>query len=125
MTTLAELAHIVDQYSTVRAQRLDADKAAASLKKVEMSIHAHIMDTLIAEGVGSVGGSRHRVTRQIKLRTNATSWPEVQAWIATTGNFQILQRRFNDKAIDEIEESGLIIPGTEKFETNKLSVSKL
>jgi len=121
---LAQLSDLVDQFTTKRAERLAQDKSAKLLKAEETVLKELILNQLIVNEVGSVGGKTHTVKRQIKRKPQVADWQAFNTYVIENNALELFQRRIHEKAVNERTEEGPI-PGIEFFELNDLSVSKL
>ncbi len=119
------LSKLVDEFTAKKTERLAADKVAKALKKEETDLEEVILTELISNEVGSVGGTTHRVTRQIKKKPVVDDWPKFYAYMIKNKATELLQRRLNVAAIEEHADNDDPVPGIDYFEVNKLSVSKL
>ena len=122
---LEELGHLVETYRSRRQTRLDAQKLMENAKRLEMEAEQEIISAMISHGIGSIGDSTTRVTRQIKLRPHAENWGEIDDYIRESGNTAILQRRLHEGHINELKEDGINVPGVSEIEINRLTVSKV
>lgn len=114
-----------DEYMAVREHRLAMEKAARSVKDRETELHNSIMDAL-AESTETGGfGQLYRVNRVEKDVTNVKDWDAFWAYVQKTGNFNLMQKRLNDKAAREMFEDGQEVPGVEQGKIETLSFGKI
>ena len=120
----SHLPDLVDNYISLRAQRLALDKEAASLKETEDDIYKVIVSKMRDEGLSAMGGKNGMVKLKESEEPVATDWPELWAHIQETGRFEYLHKRISTLAIKEHWEAGEEIPGIGRTTVYKLSVSK-
>jgi hypothetical protein len=122
---LSELSMHVDGFVQIRAERLAADKVAATLKSEEHKLQEMILAAMIDTDMNAVGGTEKLVKRQKSVGVTVDDWDAVTRYICETGNTQILQKRIAVGNYKELIEEGERIDGVHEIELNKLSVSKL
>jgi hypothetical protein len=120
----SHLPDLVDNYISLRAQRLALDKEAASLKETEDDIYKVIVSKMRDEGMTAMGGKNGMVKLKESEEPVPTDWPELWAHIQETGHFEYLHKRISTLAIKEHWEAGEEIPGIGRTTVYKLSVSK-
>jgi hypothetical protein len=116
---------MVDEFTAIREQRLQADKVAKALKSKENSIKQQITETLATEQVGSVGGTTHSVKLKTKQKINVDDWSAFYEHMLATDSPELLQRRPAEGAIKERLDDGQEVPGISFFEVLDLTVSKV
>jgi hypothetical protein len=122
---LVELSMHVDGFIQIRAERLAADKVAATLKSEEHYLQELILAEMISTDMNAVGGSEKLVKRQKSDGVVVDDWDAIGRYINETGNTQILQKRIAVGNYRDLLEDGEQIDGIHTIELNKLSVSKL
>jgi hypothetical protein len=122
---LVELSKLVDDFVEFRAERLAADKVAATLKSAEHYLQERILAEMISTDMNAVGGSEKLVKRQKSDGVVVDDWDAIGRYINETGNTQILQKRIAVGNYRDLLEDGEQIDGIHTIELNKLSVSKL
>lgn len=113
-----------DEYMVVRQFRLDMEKEARVVKERETELHKSIMATLDETGENGGVGQAYSVQRVEKDVTNVKDWEPLWAHIQMTGNFNLMQRRLNDKAAMEVFEDGKELPGVSLEKVATLSFNK-
>jgi hypothetical protein len=120
-----KMGEAADLLYTIRANRLDLEKQAAELKAQEGLLKQHFIDRLgkdqAAEGVV---GSLCTVRVLSDVFPIVTDWDAVYEYIKKNGEFDLMQRRLNDKAVKDRWENGQSVPGTDKMMGQKVSVTK-
>jgi hypothetical protein len=117
-----ELAQRADTYAKIKAQRLAADKTAASFKIEESKAKAFLMETMLAQGITAIGGSviRLELDSEPVQEPIVEDWPKLYAHIKKTGDFSLLEKRIGKAAVKEQWENGKKLPGVGSFPVWKL-----
>ncbi|CAB4142722.1 hypothetical protein UFOVP1414_33 [uncultured Caudovirales phage] len=113
-----------DMLFVLREERLAAEKAAAVIAAKETALKEYIINNLPKSDTGSQGKT-HRVSVVTKIVPQVEDWEKVYTYITKTKNFQLLQRRLSDAAVEEIWESGKKVPGVGTFNVVKISLTKI
>ena len=121
----------VDLYYDLRQERLEAERAAEALKKREVFVYEHIINN-IPKGDGGAVGKRFKAIRTETPIYSIDDDTEFYAFIKKTGDFSLLNRAINQKAVRErledpkfVKKYGGKVPGTKKFTKIGLSVTKV
>jgi len=120
----SHLPDLVDNYISLRAQRLALDKEAASLKETEDDLYKVIVSKMRDEGMTAMGGKNGMVKLKESEEPIPTDWPALYDYIKETGHFEFLHKRISTLAIKEHWEAGENVPGVGTTTVFKLSVSK-
>lgn len=121
-----ELGDLLDMHAKFKEARLKIDKESDLLKKVESGAEQLVIRQLRAQEVGAAGGVT--ITARlapVKYVPQVADWSKLQAYIAETKDFSLLQKRMSDAAVRERWEDGVILPGVEKFPVYSLSYSRI
>ena len=124
MNISSHLPDLVDNYISIRAQRLALDHEAADLKETEDNLYKVIVSKMRDEGMSAMGGKNGMVKLKESEEPVATDWPELYIYIQRTGSFEFLHKRLSTLAIKEHWDAGEDIPGVGSTTIYKLSVSK-
>ena len=124
MSISSHLPDLVNNYISLRAQRLSLDKDVAALKEQEETLKDAIISKF-REGSMTACGATNGLVKMTKLvEPVATDWPALWEHIRETGRFELLHKRVANLAVKEHWEAGEVIPGVGQQEVYKLSVSK-
>ena len=121
---LAELGQLSDTLSLKRAERLAADKVAASLKSEENTLKALLIAEMEENNLSSVGGEVCIVKRTVKKRAMVGNWPEVYAYILEHDAFDLLHKRITDSAVLLRNDDGVEVPGISLIDFSNITYSK-
>lgn len=118
-----KLAALADDYNTMRQERLALQHKVDKMKEVENKFRTQLLDQLTPT-LTSVGGETCVITRVEKNEPVADDWSLIQQHVVTTGEFDLLYRRINPKAVRERWDQGLKVPGIITFPAITLSIRR-
>ena len=122
---MSNIGQMIDVLYETREERLALERAADVLKKVETQLSNDIVKGLSAVDLKAGRGDRANFSFKKEEVPNVTNWPVLFKFVATTGEFGLLQKRISIPVWKSFkEENELIIPGTEVFELTKVSLTK-
>jgi hypothetical protein len=113
-----------DEYAVVREERLRVQKEAEAIKARETELYNVIMSTLNESTDTGAMGQFYAVQRIEKDQVQVKDWDQVWSYIQSTGSFDLLQKRVNEKAAKERFENGETVPGAEVVKVPTLSFTK-
>ena len=119
-----------DLFKDLQTARLEAQKIVNEWEAQEKAVKEHIIQNLSKSKEGGAVGQRFKaiITQGYNFRISDDK--KFYDYVKRNGAFDLLQRRLNDKAVDDrlaalkgaAAAKGL--PGLEKFNYPKLSVTK-
>jgi hypothetical protein len=118
------LAECADLLYTKKQLRLEAARGLKVLEAEERWLTEHIINTLPKSQAEGVVGKLCRVTREEKTKPIVTDWAAFYAHIKKTGQFELLQRRLGEGAVQERWDAKKTVPGVDPFTVLSLSVTK-
>lgn len=121
---LKELGELADKLELTRADRLAADKKAASLKSEESLLQSVLIAEMEENDLSSVGGKSCVVNRSIKKRAIAVHWDGIYGYIKEHDAFDLLHRRLTDSAVLLRLEDDVHVPGVSITEYSKITFAK-
>jgi len=119
----SNLPDVVDNYISLRAQRLSLDKQVADLKKQEEEIKDHLISEFRSQGLSALGGKAGICKLHMSVEPEVTDWPTLYTHIKETDNWDLLHRRLTTTAVKLRWEEDETVPGVGKYEAYKLTVS--
>lgn len=124
----ASIGRCADLYHDVREMRLAMEKEVEEVKARETEIQEHIIGMLsVGEDTGAAG-LRYRAQVVVKRKPRLADWPIFWTWIRKNDYLGMVQRRINEKALEEWladnPDRGAA-PGTEMVQVKSLSVTKI
>lgn len=121
-----------DLYHDVRELRLAMEKEVAEIKARENEIEDHIINTLsaAAAAAGDTGaaGLKYRAQLVVKPKPKLAEWGIFTSWVRKNDFFNMIQKRINEKAVEEWMEQNPDrgpAPGTEVINVKTISVTKI
>ena len=117
----------VDLYRDLRDKRLEVQKIAEEWEKQEKALAKHLIDNISkSRQSDGVVGKRFKALVVPGVSYKIEDDAKFFAHIKKTGEFDLLQRRLNDKAVaDRMADPKKKLPGIGKFDYVKLSVTKI
>jgi len=115
---------MVDQYISLRAQRLAKEKEAAEIKETEELLKTAIISKAREQELTAVGSKLGIVKVKCSKEPKADDWALVYEHIQKTGQFELLHKRLAILAIKEHVDAGETIPGIAFSDVYSLSVSQ-
>ncbi len=114
-----------DAAYSLRMERLAAQKIVDSIKAEETQVREYIIQNLPKSESTGVAGKLARVTVMNDDVPQVDDWAKLYAHIKKTGDFDLLQRRVSNEAVQERWDNGKQIPGVKVFHAVKLSLNKV
>jgi hypothetical protein len=122
-----------DLYHDVRELRLAMEKEVAEVAAFESEMRQHIIENLSKSEDTGAAGLKYRaqiVTKTVpKIRTDEENpnvgWPQFWDYVAKNMRFDLMQKRFADKAIKDMWEAGETVPGVEPMKVPDVSITKI
>lgn len=124
METELDLGTAIDKLYELRARRLEAEKVIKTMKSEELALRVTIKRMLDAASLEGGRGQLASTSIQYSTEPTPKDWSAIYDYIRENDAFDMLQRRLASTAVKDRWESGIIIPGIEKFDTWDLSVTK-
>lgn len=120
-----EIAKLADDWWTARKKRLVAKHKMDELEKLERALKSKLMDALKAASISSIGGKKVKAELKEKKRPAVGDWGKLYAHIKKTGDFDLLQKRLTDSAVEARWEDEIEIPGVYAMGVDELSYSEI
>lgn len=114
-----------DEFARVRAIRLEMDKIVEGVKARETELKEYIIANLSKSDDTGAAGKLYRAQIVTKDIPKAADWPQFHAYVAKTGQFDMLQKRLSDKAVMDRLEQGERLPGIEVMHIPDVSITKI
>ena len=118
------LAACADAYYTLRAKRLEMQKAVDAVEKQEKEVAAHLINNLQKETTG-VAGKIARVYVEAEEIPVVADRDKFLAWVFKFKSYEFLPKSVNKAPIKERWEAGEKVPGIDVEYISKLHFSKL
>jgi hypothetical protein len=121
----SHLPDLIDQYISLRTQRIAKEKEAEEIKETEDILKSTIITKFREGGIAAQGATAGLVKMKKAVEPVATDWLAVWAYIKETNQFDLLHKRLTNLAVKERWEAGIEIPGVGRQDVYSLTVSKL
>jgi len=119
------LGRCADAYKEVKAVRLDMDKDVKMVKARESEINEYIIDNLGKSDLTGAAGLKFKAQIVPGIAGTVIDWELLYDYIVENDRFDLLNKSLNQKAVKEMLDAGDKIPGVEKINTKKLSITKV
>ena len=118
------LGQCADFYNEVKELRLAMAKEVKAIMDRESEIREHIIETLPVGDRGAVG-IRYKAIVTSDEKPTADDWDLIYDYIAENDRFDLLGKSLNAKAVQELWDNNVKIPGISKFNAKKVSITKI
>lgn len=122
-TISSHLPDLVDQYISLRAQRLVLEKQAEEVKETEELLKDAIISKYREQGMTGLGAKNGFVKMTSAIEPQAQDWLQTWEYIRETNQFDLLHKRLTNTAVKERWAAGIEVPGVGRQEVFRLSVS--
>ena len=119
-----DLGTAIDKLYELRSQRLDVEKVVKTMKSDELALRGHIKQMLDSINLDGAKGSAATAAVITSVDPVAKDWLQIYEFIRENDAFDMLQKRLSSMAVKERWESGILVPGIEKFDNWDLSITK-
>ena len=119
-----ELGSTIDMLYTRREERLDLERKVKELKRGEEELRMAILQCLGLSGLQKASG--HAATASVKtsIIPIVTDWDKIHSYVKEQDRFDLLQKRLSVLAWRDLNDTGVLVPGTEAVEDVDLSLTK-
>lgn len=124
MLTTEELSKLVDTYHEQREVRLANNRVTEALKEEEDASKALLLGELREQEASAIGGSEYIAERVVQNEPSMENWDDFYAHVQATGEFDLLNRALNGRAVKERWALDEEVPGVGSFPVEKLSLRK-
>lgn len=124
-SNITTLALMVDEYISLREQRLALERQAETIKEKETEVKAGLIEALATNKAGGVAGKTHRVTLRTKSIPQVHDWPKLYEYIRQNDAFDLLQRRLSAPAVAERWDARFDVGGVIAVNVTDISVNKI
>jgi hypothetical protein len=114
----------IDLLYTLRATRIEKERAIEEEKKVETALKEHIMANFADTDLDGAKGKVATASIKESEQANITDWEKYVGWAVKKKDFSLIQKRVGITALREHWDNNEIIPGVEKVIVKELSLTK-
>ena len=119
------MAVCADKLYELRQKRLAQQKIVDEIEAEEKALKDHIINTLPKSETSGIAGKVARITIVNKDIPQVKDWEAFYKYVKKTNQFELMQKRLADSAINERLEQGIKIPGVEIFKATSISMNKV
>ena len=118
------LGEVADHLKEVTLLRLEMKKEVDLVAAREQELKNYLVENLSDKETGVSGRKYHA---QVKKSTKPVvdDWEDVYDYVVEEDAFHILGKSLNAKAVNELWEAGVKIPGVSKMKAKTLSLTKV
>ncbi len=118
---LAELRTKASLYLETKANRLAADKRAATIKADEDKLKQEII-TACRENKGGFDLASHVIEYIVKVKPSAEDWSQIRAYVVANDAADLMQARLHEGAVKARWEDDVEIPGVGRREVEDIKI---
>jgi hypothetical protein len=118
-----KLGPAVDLLLEVQEARRKLAKVVEGLSSSEGELKEELLRRFKKQDLDGAKGKRGQCNIKRKDMPTAKDWPAVYGYIKKHDAFDLLQRRFNEEAVNARWDADEVIPGVDKFTVIKVSVT--
>jgi len=115
-----KLNDLLAEYGKVREGITDLKAQEKEYNAQKRELEAQIAIRMTEEGLEKISNGGLTLSLKKEIVPTATSWDDLQAYIAKTGRFELLQKRMSATAYREAIGLGEDIPGVDSTELTKI-----
>lgn len=116
--------NMLEQYHSLREQRLALQRQADALEQKEKDIIYEITTKMVSSDISTLIDGGYKAVMVIKPQALATNWPAILDFIKQTGAVDLLQKRLTESAVKARWDSGVDVPGVDRSEKHVITVTK-
>lgn len=124
----ASLGACIDLGFKLREMRKVLEGKAQELQEQETALKEHILECFKDQKIDGARGKKGLASFVAKLVPQVDpdqgGWPAVYKYIAKHGAWELLQKRFGEKAVQERWDAGESIPGVKAFTNKQIKFTK-
>lgn len=113
-----------DSIYRLQQRRLALQKKVDALRKEEGALKAHFVQLCRKERVQAAQGKEGRASFKPSQKPVVKDYDEFYRHLASTGEFDLLQKRLSDTAVRERWEAEVAVPGVESVPVLSWSVGR-
>jgi hypothetical protein len=115
---------LIDDYVATKNER-EALSATVKEKTEKLGrLEGDIMKLMSAAGINQAASDKASCTMKLSKHPAIKDWQQFYAYVANTGQFELLHKRLSSTAFRERWEAGEVIPGTEASDLWELTVRR-
>ena len=115
----------VDFYYAADAHRKEINRDAKAMEEFLAKLGKWFMQQLPENDTTGVAGKTARIQIKKDVVARVVDWPKFYAYIKKNNAFELLNRAVNTKSVKERWDSKKQVPGVDKFDIKKVSLTKI
>lgn len=119
-----DLGAVADLLYTTREARYALQHDVDKLEEQEKLLKDHLITNLPKSKAEGITGKVANATVQRKVRPSVEDWDALYKHVAKTKEWELLQRRLGEKAVQDRWDAGKTVPGVGKFDYVTVSLKK-
>ena len=118
------LGEVADHLKEVTLLRLEMKKEVDLVEAREKELRNHLVENLSDKDTG-VSGRKYHAQVKKSVKPIVDDWEDVYNYIVENDAFHLLGKSLSVKAVNELWEAGVKIPGVSKMHAKTLSLTKV
>jgi hypothetical protein len=114
-----------DMLYQLRENRLVVQKQVDAMEEEEKALREYIIQNLPKSQQSGAAGKVALAKIEVKPEPVVNDWDAFYGYIKKKGEFELLNRALNRKAVKERWDNGKTVPGVGRFNVTKVSVTKI
>ena len=114
-----------DKLYELRAERLEYQKMAESIKAEEVFLTQYLMTVLPDLEATGIAGAKARANIKTDAIPVVTDWEELRTYIKNTDSWDLMQKRISTSAVKLRLDEGVEVPGTGIYLASTISLTKV
>ena len=115
---------LIDQYVETKNKQEGLSEEVKTCTKKLAELEKDIMELMSQAGISQAASDKASCTMKMAKHPAIEDWNQFYAYVAQTGQFELLHKRLSSLAFRERWEAGGVIPGTSASEVWELSVRR-
>lgn len=121
---MANIKDLIDDYVSTKNER-EALSETIKEKTTKLGrLEGDIMKLMSEAGLSQAASDKASCTMKLSKHPAIKDWQQFYAYVANTGQFELLHKRLSSTAFRERWEAGEVIPGTEASDLWELTVRR-
>jgi hypothetical protein len=116
------LQELIDEWGATRVQRLAEQKKVDRLEETEKKLKALVIAKMVKAKQTSTGAQKYGANYSKKNKPVAGDWSKIYAYIRENNEFDLLQKRLMESAIQARWDDKIEIPGIITFPVEDITM---
>jgi hypothetical protein len=121
---MANIKDLIDEFVATKNEREALSATIKDMTEKLGRLEADIMALMSHAGISQAGSDKASCTMKLTKHPAIKDWQAFYAYVASTGQFELLHKRLSSTAFRERWEAGEVIPGTEPTDLWELTVRR-